>query len=54
MSTQRKIDKALWKFWEYAYKASWYLLGGLPFTWEIKAKRNKAYFKYILHSDHKK
>ena len=54
MSTQRKIDKALWKFWEYAHKASWYVLGDLPFTWDMKAKRNNAYFRYILHADDKK
>lgn len=54
MSLQRKIDKALWNFWEYAHIASWHVLGDLPFTWDMKAKRNAAYFKYILHTDNKK
>jgi len=48
MSWQRKKDKALWKMWEYAHVASWYVLGDLPFTWDLKHKRNMAYMRYTM------
>lgn len=51
MSYQRKFDKLLWKFFEYAHKVSWYVLGDLPFTWDMKHKRNMAYIRYVLHTD---
>lgn len=53
MSLQRKIDKALWKFWQKAHEVSWFVFGDLPFTWELKHKRNMAYVRYTLHTDKK-
>jgi len=41
--------KLAWKWWEFAYSASWYLLGDMPFTWDMKAKRNNAFFAYNLN-----
>ena len=54
MSTQRKIDKALWKFWQVAHDVSWFVFGDLPLTWELKHKRNMAYFRYTLPEREKK
>ena len=47
----RAFKKWVWKFWEMTYSLSWFLFGNLPITWDIKAKRNKAYFAYVLHRD---
>lgn len=41
--------KFAWKFWELAYSASWCMLGDLPFTWQMKDKRNSAFFNYNLN-----
>lgn len=41
--------KVTWKFWELAYSASWHVLGDLPFTWQMKDKRNSAFFAYNLN-----
>lgn len=48
MDIEQVKNKYLWKFWEYAHAASWYVLGDLPFTWDLKHKRNMAYMRYTM------
>lgn len=46
--TEFKLKWA-YHWWEFVYGASWYVLGDLPFTWQMKAKRNNAFFAYSLN-----
>lgn len=41
--------KSTWKFWEFAYSVSWYVLGDTTFTWKAKDTRDSALLRYNLN-----
>lgn len=47
---ERQVDKLKWKLWEIAYSISYDVFGDLPITWDIKHKRNNAFFRYCLYT----
>lgn len=53
MTLNRKIDFIKFKFWELAYDVSYFVLGNLPYTYEVKHKMNMAYIRFHLHEDQK-